>query len=612
MRSLLFCLLFASACPQTGVETGATEDDDDDDDDSPCEERSWYEDNDGDGFGVESTKVLDCDRPNDHVETSGDCDDDDEDVHPDAVEVCDNDDVDEDCDGEVNDADSSVDDLDTYYRDDDGDGYGDSSVTACEMPAGYSNRSGDCEDQNVSVNPGEAEICGDGIDQDCDDGGKDCRFDGDVETTDADVLMVGGDSNVLAGGLLAGADINGDGQGDLVVGTYRVGGDYTHGFYVLPGPLSSGTIDGAAATVAGVTADTTEYSLSAIVAFDVDDDGIAEVTAGLYPEGQGGKVAIFGLASGGNFTLDGAPIQFDGSEADDRFGDSLAGGDFAGSGSAGIAIGAPAWQGTGAVWVVSGPLTVATTLADASRILGDEPEGMTGSDLANLGDTDGDGLDDLAVASNEDRCSSYPCGVFHIFEGPIDGDRDLSDADASFETYLWSLSPHAVRAAGDVDGDGVADVWFADDTATENGHQECLLGAAFLFHAAFNGSSSIEDADAIIYGSSCHAKLSAGISTGTDLDEDGHADISLGTDDYSSDVNYAYLFYGPASGQSHADDADIIVTASSDNADAFADQFLLTDVIDDEAADLVIGSRYWSEGELAEGAIHVFAGAKLE
>lgn len=63
----------------------------------------------------------------------------------------------------------------TWYKDADGDGYSDGTTqTSVERPSSdyYKESeltaiSGDCNDNDDSVNPGATEVCGDGIDQDC-------------------------------------------------------------------------------------------------------------------------------------------------------------------------------------------------------------------------------------------------------------------------------------------------------------------------------------------------------------------------------------------------------------------------------------------------------------
>jgi len=56
-----------------------------------------------------------------------------------------------------------------WYRDGDGDGYGDMYIyqDTTNRPLGYVINSSDCDDSNSDLHPGATEICGDGIDQDC-------------------------------------------------------------------------------------------------------------------------------------------------------------------------------------------------------------------------------------------------------------------------------------------------------------------------------------------------------------------------------------------------------------------------------------------------------------
>jgi hypothetical protein len=105
----------------------------------------WYQDGDGDGYGSEEEVIYSCDNEEGYAAEAGDCDDSTAEINPNAIEVCDE--LDNNCDDIIDN------DLgNTYYIDNDGDGYGygDSSDTiiACEEPAGYSENDLDCDDSN--------------------------------------------------------------------------------------------------------------------------------------------------------------------------------------------------------------------------------------------------------------------------------------------------------------------------------------------------------------------------------------------------------------------------------------------------------------------------------
>jgi Tol biopolymer transport system component len=79
-----------------------------------------------------------------------------------ATEVCNG--LDDNCDGQIDEGVTA-----TFYRDADGDGYGNpgDSIQACSAPVGYVANNTDCNDSLASVHPSAVEVCN-GIDDDCD------------------------------------------------------------------------------------------------------------------------------------------------------------------------------------------------------------------------------------------------------------------------------------------------------------------------------------------------------------------------------------------------------------------------------------------------------------
>jgi subtilisin family serine protease len=102
-----------------------------------------------------------------------DCDDLEPSVHPDADETCNE--RDDDCDGET---DEDAVDVQPWYADADGDGFGDAAAEtwACSPPSGHTDDATDCDDADGAISPGADEVCND-VDDDCDgeaDEGLDC------------------------------------------------------------------------------------------------------------------------------------------------------------------------------------------------------------------------------------------------------------------------------------------------------------------------------------------------------------------------------------------------------------------------------------------------------
>ncbi len=143
---------------------------------------------DNDGFGNEVYDYSACSDP-----SAGDCDDYWPMTYPGATEYCNG--IDDDCDGTVDEGEAA--DADTFYEDDDNDGYGTaaSPMDACSQPAGYVADATDCDDTDGAQYPGATEIC-------------------NVEDDDCDGLVDEGDALDIATWYL---DADGDDFGDPTV-----------------------------------------------------------------------------------------------------------------------------------------------------------------------------------------------------------------------------------------------------------------------------------------------------------------------------------------------------------------------------------------------------------
>jgi hypothetical protein len=126
---------------------------------------NYYIDTDSDGFGA-GTATNTCSNPGlGFVTNNTDCNNNDSNIRPNAIEICNA--IDDNCNGLINEGIVFL----TYYFDADQDGYYLSSINACSSPGiNYTTSGvalGDCNDANANVHVGAIEICGNGIDEDC-------------------------------------------------------------------------------------------------------------------------------------------------------------------------------------------------------------------------------------------------------------------------------------------------------------------------------------------------------------------------------------------------------------------------------------------------------------
>ena len=130
--------------------------------------KTWFPDNDGDGAGLTTGKCM-CQNPGvGYATAGGDCNDFAKTIHPGAKEICNN--VDDNCNSQTDESGASG--CTNYFKDKDGDGFGDPDDAACLCPSkktiDFIEQAGDCDDADNKVKPGVPEVC-DGKDNNCND-----------------------------------------------------------------------------------------------------------------------------------------------------------------------------------------------------------------------------------------------------------------------------------------------------------------------------------------------------------------------------------------------------------------------------------------------------------
>jgi len=512
------------------------------------------------GGDIKDTADPDNDGDGDGYALRYDCDDTDPAVYPTADEVCDG--IDNNCDGQIDDA--TAIDGETFYADADGDGYGNpaSSTTTCSPPPGFIVTPDDCDDTNAAANPGAAEVC-DGADNDCDG-------EADNDPTDATTWYPDGDgdgyglTDKATEGCAPGAgwvttaddcddsdssaypgaaEICNDGRANDCDGTVEAAratcgwpssrdeddasailspGSATGqpGWAIAAGDLNAdGNVDllvgspgdDAAWTVLGpITASQTTSNSPALTGTgaglavgiaDADDDGYLDILVG----GSGAWIQ-HGPAMGGGLLSD-ADLHIDGEAA------ALATATL--SGGLTLLVGAP---GDATVYLFSASATGALTHDDATATL-DGPAN-TGATLASAGDLDGDGLDELLIGAP----SASGGGAAWLVSGPITGSQSLSTGDAWTASGWASLMGTALAGLGDIDGDGY------DDFAIGAPAADIYSGALGLWRGgkALPSPEDVTDADMVITGDI--GMLFGGTAQAAgDIDLDGQPDVVVGS-----------------------------------------------------------------------------------
>ncbi|MGH7150619.1 MAG: FG-GAP-like repeat-containing protein, partial [Planctomycetota bacterium] len=289
-------------------------------------------------------------------------------------------------------------------------------------------------------------------------------------------------------------DVNGDGTSDLVVGAPGV--DLA---YVCSGATG--------AILAAVSAGGDQGGHAVCGAGDLNADGIPDYLVGapgnfVYgPPPNPGRVRAF---AGGSGTL---LFEWVGSSPYGNFGRSVdSAGDSDGDGRSDLIVGIPTYP-SNAAQVHSG--------ANGSLLWNWTGQGSFGSAVAGVGDVDADGTPDVAVGAPMGPCPCPGGGQVRVFSGTT-GAALFTWTGAEPSEELGA----AVAGAGDVDGDGHADVLVGIPGTAPNAG--LFAGRARVYSGA-NGGVLFQWA-----GDELYEEFGAAVAGLGDANGDGIPDVAIG------------------------------------------------------------------------------------
>ncbi len=427
----------------------------------------------------------------------------------------------------------------------------------------------------------------------------------------------------------AAGDVNGDGFDDMLVGTASGGVAYI--VFGGSAQAASGMAGepGMPASAIRSQSGTGTVLTSLAAAGDVNADGLADVVlAAMDASGHAGRVyVVFGRAGTSAVQLDDIAAGLGGYVIDGAAGD-LAGASIASAGDANrdglddVAITAPG-SGGGRTYIVYGKsdggpidLTDASGGSAGFRIDGDTATGAIARSVATVGDVNGDGLADYILGTPDLNVTGLQAGgAVLVFGRANASDIQLSSIVAGNGggfvirgESAGDLAGAAVSPAGDVNGDGLADILVG---AAGSGRAYVVFGRATTTSVDL-ATIRYQLGGFVIEGATDeHVGVTA--SSAGDINGDGFGDVILSVDG-GAHADRAYVVFGKSTTQAAnltdiaAGNGGFALEIPQDLDDAALSVSAGGDIDGDGLADLLVGAPTAS-GQPGGGGAYVIYGS---
>ncbi|HLP32363.1 MAG TPA: FG-GAP-like repeat-containing protein, partial [Bacteroidia bacterium] len=405
-------------------------------------------------------------------------------------------------------------------------------------------------------------------------------------------------------------DVNGDDYSDVVVGFYGyTNGQTNEGAFMIYHGDASG-ISASSSTFVESNQASAFLGNSVACAGDVNGDGYSDVIIGAleYDNGQTDEGAFFvyhGKASGLSTT---AALMVESNQASARMGQSVAStGDVNGDGYSDVVVGIPFYtngqSNEGATMIYHGS-SIGIGGSPIITLESNLAGARMGTSVSSAGDVNGDGYADVIIGVPFYANGQTDEGVAYVFHGGASG---ISGSFASIieSNQAGSNMGWDVSCAGDVNGDGYSDIV---TSAQEYANGQTDEGAAFVYHGSASGV--ITTHSAFLESNQVDTKMGNSVCAAGDVNGDGYGDVIVGAyyyDNGQSNEGAFFVYHGSSNG--------IITTAStvveSNQANAYmgSSVSIAGDVNGDGYSDVVVGAYLYDNFQSNEGAFFVYHGS---